>query len=120
MKVIEPGHLYEVENVDGDGTQLIQFVHRRDEDARLLPEDQRKEGIQSQELLRVLIDRTLYLHAEQPWSENVKIIQNLRDALRIYEARAARAAIEKLSMPERYEHCRECGHFMCFCKDGVG
>lgn len=115
MKIIDPGHTYEVENVDGEGTQTIQFVHRRGHDGQLLAEDQRKEGIQSQELLRVLIDRTIYLHIEQPWSENVKIVQQLRDALRTYEARAARSAVEKLPMPERQSFCKECGHFLCFC-----
>lgn len=115
MKVIDPGHVYEVENIDGDGTQIIQFVQRRGWDAELLPEEEREEGIQSQELLRVLIDRTLYLHAEQPWQENVKIVHNLRDALRLYEARAARRSIERLSMPERAKNCASCGHVLCFC-----
>jgi hypothetical protein len=115
MKVIDPGHTYRVENTDGSGTQVIQFVLRRGYDGELLPEDQRKEGIQSQELLRVLIDRTIYLHTENPWSENVKVVQHLRDALRLYEARAARAAIVKLQMPERRDFCKQCGHFLCFC-----
>lgn len=117
MKVLVPGHGYELDNVDGDGKQHIHFVHRRGEDGRLLPESQRVEGIQSQELLRVLINRTIYLHIEQPWSENVKIVQHLRDALRIYEARAARSAIEKLPMPELHSTCTECGHFLCFCEE---
>lgn len=116
MRIIEAGHLYEVENVDGDGTQRIQFVHRRDDAGELLPEKYRKEGIQSQELLRVLIDRTIYLHAEQAWHENVKIINHLRDALRLYESRAAHRAIDKLAMPERHVGCDTCGHLLCFCE----
>lgn len=115
MKELDAGHLYEVENVDGNGTQRIQFVKRRGRDAELLPQEQRIEGIQSQELLRVLINRTIYLHTEQPWNENVKIIHHLRDALRLYEQRAARRSIEKLSMPERRDFCRSCGHFFCHC-----
>lgn len=115
MKVVSAGHVYEVENIDGEGTQTIRFVRRRGWDAELLPEENREEGIQSQELLRVLIDRTLYLHAEQPWQENVKIVQHLRDALRLYEARAARRSIERLSMPERATNCDTCGHVLCFC-----
>jgi hypothetical protein len=118
MKVIDPGHRYEVKNVDGKGRQTVQFVKRRGWDAELLPEDQREEGIQSQELLRVLIDRTIYLHTEQPWQENVKIIHHLRDALRLYESRAARRHIEKLSMPERHDACSHCGHILCFCEEG--
>lgn len=117
MKVIDPGHKYEVENIDGSGKQVIQFVKRRGWDAELLPESERIEGIQTQELLRVVIDRTLYLHAEQPWNENVKIVHHLRDALRLYESRAARRHIEKLSMPERAVACKSCGHFLCFCED---
>lgn len=116
MKIIDPGHAYEVQNIDGQGTQHIQFVKRRGHDAELLPEDDQVEGIQSQELLRVLIDRTLYLHAEQPWQENVKIVHHLRDALRLYESRAARRHIEKLSMPERHPVCASCGHITCFCR----
>lgn len=120
MRVITPGHVYELTNVDGDGTQVIQFVHRRAEDGRLLPERDRTEGIQSQELLRVLINRTMYLHNEQPWSENVEVVHHLRDALRIYEQRASRAAIEKLPMPERIAVCGDCQHMFCFCGDGTG
>lgn len=53
MKVLEPGHVYEVENIDGEGTQTINFVARRH--------------------------------------------------------------IEKLSMPERHEACRDCGHIHVKC-----
>lgn len=115
MKVVEPGHVYLVDNVV-KGQQEIQFVQRRGWDAELLPEEDQVDGIQSQELLRVLIDRTLYLHAEQPWQENVKIVHYLRDALKLYESRAARRHIEKLSMPERAPTCTQCGHLLCFCE----
>lgn len=115
MKVIEPGHVYEVQNTDGKGTQRINFVLRRDGAAELLPENQRRQGIQSQELLRVLIDRTIYLHNEQPWPENIVVINCLRKALKMYESRAARRSIEKLAMPERHEGCKDCGHLLCFC-----
>lgn len=115
MIVIEAGHIYDVENVDGDGTQRLYFVRRRGRDAELLPLEKRQEGILSQELLRVLIDRTMYLHNEQPWQENVKIIHHLRDSLRLYESRAARRNIEKLSMPELRKTCPRCDHMLCFC-----
>ena len=115
MKIVDAGHQYRVENV-GTGHQTIQFVKRRGWDAELLPESEQLDGIQSQELLRVLIDRTQYLHAEQPWQENVKILHHLRDALRLYEARAARRSIERLSMPERASACKTCGHLLCFCE----
>lgn len=113
MYVVEPGHVYEAENVDGDGVQRIQFVRRRDEDATLLPEDEREEGILTQELLRIAIDRTLYLNDEAPCVENVEIIASLRKALSLYEARAARRTIEKHGMIERVEMCDICQHVLC-------
>lgn len=111
MKIVEPGHVYDVENVDGDGTQRIMFVRRRDSAAKKL--DTSTEGILSQELLRVLIDRTLYLNAEAPCSEDVEIVDKLRECLRLYESRAARRSIERLSMPEREPVCATCGHIRC-------
>jgi hypothetical protein len=114
VNVIEPGHLYEVENVDGQGTQEIRFVKRRDSNAELLSPELRQEGILTQELLRVCIDRTLYLNAENPCREDVTIVDMLRDVLRAYETRASRRAIEKLSMPERQKGCPVCGHLLCF------
>lgn len=113
MKVIEAGHIYEVQNVDGPGTQRIEFVRRRDDEATMLPQAGRSEGILTQELLRVAIDRTLYLNAEAPCSENVTIVNNLRDCLRLYESRAARRTIDNHPMPERMDVCEICQHALC-------
>jgi hypothetical protein len=111
MKHVEAGHVYDVENVDGTGTQRIRFVRRRDADANKL--DRFEPGILAQELLRVLIDRTLYLNAEAPCVEDVEIVEKLRDCLRLYEARAARRSIERVPMIERAPTCDECGHIRC-------
>lgn len=113
MKVVNPGHLYLVENVDGPGDQQIRFVRRRGRDGKLLAERDSSPGILCQELLRVLIDRVCYLNDEDPCSEDVAIIQGLRNALRLFEARAARRTIEKLSMPELADACPECHHLLC-------
>jgi hypothetical protein len=113
VNVVVSGHVYDVQNVDGDGTQRIAFVLRRDPEARVLPAGERDEGILSQELLRVLIDRTLYLNAEAPCAENGEIVDALRRCLRLYESRAARRTIEKLPMPELQDVCEECQHVLC-------
>lgn len=110
MRVIRPGHVYELDNVDGDDKQHIYFVTRRDENGELLPEGLRSEGILTQELLRVAIDRTFYLYAEAPCDEDTEIIEHLRAALTLYETRAARRHIERLSMIERVVPCPDCGH----------
>lgn len=115
MRIVVPGHVYEVENVDGGGAQVIAFVRRRDEDGEPLPQnEERWPGILTQELLRVCIDRTLHLNAENPCREDVEIVDKLRDVLRAYEARAARRSIDKLSMPERKSVCPTCHHIFCF------
>lgn len=115
MRIIEAGHIYEMHNVDGEpgDMQLIRFVRRRSDDAKLMPSF--TPGILAQELLRVLIDRTLYLNAEAPCAEDMAIIEKLRDCLKLYEARAARRTIEKLPMPEMQEVCGQCHHILCLC-----
>lgn len=113
MRIIVPGHIYAAENVDGTGFQLISFVRRRNDDGELLPLGVGHEGILTQELLRIAIDRTLYLNAEAPCAENVEIVDCLRKVLSLYESRAARKTIEKLSMPERAAVCPICRHILC-------
>lgn len=115
MRIIEPGHVYALENVDGEGDseQHIQFVRRRDDRGELLHEDSRQPGILTQELLRVAIDRTLYLYAEAPCDEDTEIIEHLRAAFTLFESRAARRTIEKLVKPEEADVCAICQHILC-------
>jgi len=113
MKVIDPGHIYAVENVGATGEQHIQFVRRRDDRGEPLLESERIPGILTQELLRVAIDRTLYLYAEAPCDEDTEIVEHLRAALTLYESRAARRKIEKLAKPEEARICNVCGHILC-------
>lgn len=112
MKCLEPGHVYEVANVDGPGVQHIVFVRRRDARGELL-DARRMPGILSQELLRVLIDRVRFLNDEDPCVEDVEIIHHLRGCLRLFEARAARRTIEKMPMPELVDGCPVCHHLLC-------
>lgn len=112
MRVIEPGHIYEIFNVDGDGEQRITFVRRRDSDGEITSQD-RHPGILGQELLRVLINRTLFLSEEDPCVEDVEIVNKLRECLQRYESRATRRTIEKFSMPERSDACPICHHLLC-------
>jgi hypothetical protein len=119
MRVIEPGHVYELLDAPGPGlhrargVQVLRFTRRRDDRGELLPLAQYRSGILTQELLRVAIDRTLYLYAEAPCDEDTAIIQHLRAALVLYESRASRRALEKLSRPELAERCPECDHILC-------
>lgn len=113
MRVLEPGHVYELHNVDGKGLQVIHFVRRRDDEALLLPEDQRHEGVLFQEVVRMLVDRINYLNAEGPCAENVEIMESLRRIIQLGEIRAARRTIEKHPMIERMDVCEICQHALC-------
>lgn len=113
MRVIEPGHVYAVQNIDGPGEQIIRFVRRRDASADKLAEEAWEEGILCQELFRVLIHRIQYLDSEAPHPVNVEATLALRKALTGFEARAAQRTIEKLPMPERAVVCSECQHMLC-------
>lgn len=79
MRCLDPGHVYELAELDGSEIQCLAFVNR--EPGREAP------GTQNQELLRVLIDRVQYLDARLPWPGNARIIHHLRMALALHEAR---------------------------------
>lgn len=117
MRVIIPGHVYALDSVDTspgrNPRQSVSFVLRRGPEGEPLSEASRAPGILCQELLRVLIDRVLYLYAERPCDEDTQIIQKLRECLVLFEARAARSAIERLSKPEEAATCNSCGHIIC-------
>ena len=97
MKVIEAGHVYAVDTVDSRGLlnpQTIRFLRRS---SSLIQHPYEAEGTNTQELLRVAIDRTKYLDKIQPCSENEDILFCLRHALLLYEARAYRRKVNKVN-----------------------
>lgn len=99
MKVIEPGHMYDLDCLDGDGSgeqqiQRLIFVNRED--------NHNHYGTQNQEVLRALIDRMHHLDKQKPWDGNAKIIYYLRLALILHEQRVMEVKFEddKLPNPE--------------------
>lgn len=101
MRVVEPGHIYELNQLDGDGTPLrLVFVNR---------ESTPHEGTQTQEVLRVtvdmlecLIDRTNHCDNCLRWEGNDRIIKALSEAQRqmrlallLHEARALERKMHK-------------------------
>jgi hypothetical protein len=103
MKVIEPGHIYELEHLDGEGTQRLTFVNRE--------HGTEHEGTQTQEVIRALIDRTRHCDNCLRWEGNDKIIHHLRMALVLHEARALERKTEKgLIEPEDMPVAAD-GHF---------
>lgn len=103
MKIIESGHIYRLDHIDGDGNHDLIFVNR---EAGL-----EHEGTQCQEVIRALIDRVVYLDKQLPWDDNAEILKNLRMALVLFEARALIRKVEKgLLNPESLQ-VDDDGHF---------
>jgi len=88
MKIIEPGHVYELATLDGDGKPVIlRFVNRE--------AGTEHDGTQTQEVLRALIDRTKHCDNCRRWGKNDAIIYHMRMAIALHESRAIERKAEK-------------------------
>lgn len=125
MKILDPGHLYELNLLDADihgsnGTTTLRFV-KRCGDKYPGNSEPAYEGVTTQEVLRALIDRQKYVDGQRPSVANKLVLSNLRQALRWLEVRAAEergddvSAGAILDMPELELEpvCQGCGHLLC-------
>jgi hypothetical protein len=88
MKVIIPGHRYEVENFeDSRQSQIIQFIHKEPNPENNDQLQLASDGTTNEELLKVLIDRMQFLNTAFPCRENAVAITNLEQALMWLEKR---------------------------------
>jgi hypothetical protein len=127
MKVINPGHEYEMtsysiyEDERGIFNEHIIFVKKIGDK---LPGDMKRpqEGTNCQEVLRVLINRVKYMDKQEPCIENKYILNDLRDALGKFELRAAECrgdikllllTLNTLDCIEDIPSCEICGHIGC-------
>jgi hypothetical protein len=106
MIVIEAGHIYRLNWLDGEdqgtASELI-FVNRE--------EGTKHPGTQTQEVLRALIDRTQHCDRCLRWDGNDKIIYHLRMALALHESRAIERKTEKGYIPPERIATGADGHF---------
>jgi hypothetical protein len=94
MRILDPGHQYVVANYPCDGGEpiidelWIGFVKKIGE---RFPGNEPPEsnGTNCQELLRVIINRCLYLNDQKPSPQTVRIIELARTQLYLFEYRAA-------------------------------
>lgn len=117
MKVVDPGHEYLAEGVAGAEAQRIIFVKNRG-DKYPNNDGPPHGGTLCQELLRILIDRTVYLNNQGSCAETEHALAALRSALSWYEYRAARCRGDHIDLPhacdlERSPTCQVCGHTHC-------
>lgn len=103
MNVVEPGHVYDLEWLDGEplGQNRLFFVNRECDN----PNHEcgaRPAGTQSQEVLRALIDRSKHVDDCLHWEGNRLVTHHLRMALTLLECRALLRKVEKgLLEPEQ-------------------
>ena len=103
MKVLVPGHRYELDNLKSDTKTTLQyhqdgFIHGETID-----------GPSCQEVIRTLIDRVKKLDNEKPWELNYKIIEHARAMIALFEMRALQLKVEKGWAIENMP-CEEDGH----------
>jgi hypothetical protein len=117
MKVIDPGHTYQLDGLDGGEPQTIRFVKRCEPPEKYPGNVGSYPGTTIQEVLRVLIDRAQYVGRQVPCEETDLAIEAMRDAIRRLEERAARRHGRTLSTapdrPELEPTCPTCGHIRC-------
>lgn len=130
MRVVDPGHWYHLDDLDrvdgwAESSSELRFV-KRTGDAYPGNVGTGYNGTTSQEVLRVLIDRTKYVDKQQHDQANSHAIGLMRGALQAFEDRAARkrdewdhyakirseaevSGVEIEDMPT----CDTCGHIGC-------
>lgn len=119
MKVLDPGHDYELDVLDGDFKIQLTFVKRVGDKYPGNTTD--FPGTNMQEVMRALIDRCYYLNNQIYSPDTSEVIRLLRRAIYHLEHRAA--DIHGRKMPGTYMQivggieslpkCSKCGHIGC-------
>lgn len=116
MKIIDAGHIYEVDSLDGGEPQRIVFVKREGEN---FPFNKGTHpGANCQEYTRVLINRSEYLYSQKPHPLTAIAIWAYKIALWSFEQRAANRHGRMLDIADVQElvcgvTCKKCGHIGC-------
>lgn len=108
MHVIVPGHVYALTQYELPQEEInpvmLRFVNKE-----VIPYEP---GTRTQEVLRALIDRTQHCNKCLPWGGNELIIQHLRAALVLHEARALERKVEKRELKPELIEVSVDGHFL--------
>lgn len=116
MRILDAGHRYELDSLDGEIRQTLTFVKRVGDKFPFNVDGHA--GTNCQEVLRALIDRAEYLNRQDPCADTEAIVGNLRSALLLFELRAARRHDRHLSLESTSRlisgpTCKVCGHLGC-------
>lgn len=116
MKVIDPGHSYLLDSLDGDEKQRLVFVKREGE--KYPGNVGSHPGTNLQEVLRACVNRCVYLNDQVPCAETQAVRGLLTTALYLLEVRAARRHGRHLEaslcdVVRGVRKCERCGHVDC-------
>lgn len=93
MKVLRPGHQYELYNFEADLSELnqrIQFIEKEPVEGGAQGQMRTvRDGTTNEEVLKVLIDRIQSLNAKFPCRENSIVLTKLEESLMWLEKRTA-------------------------------
>lgn len=116
MTVIDPGHEYALDSLDGELRQRLTFVKR--EGAGYPGNVGHHPGTTIQEVLRALVERCAYVNRQTPCPETSEVTAMLIRCVCLLEQRAARRHGRTLTAsPEDIVagvgKCSGCGHVGC-------
>ncbi len=121
MKALDPGHTYWLDLLDSDskrqGTEILRFVKRQG--PRYPGNLSHYPGTNCQEVIRAVIDRVKHLNSQVPDPHNEPILHHLREALWLFESRAAKhygrvlPSRDALHGIDDEPTCSGCGHIRC-------
>lgn len=115
MKVLETGHIYQPNNRQTDEDcedQTLRFINKE-----LGAEHG---GTTTQEVIRILIDRTRHCANCMPHWVNEQVIYHLRSALVLHEMRALQRKFEKGEYAPEYMPVGDDGHFSLMTEKNYG
>jgi len=121
MKVIDPGHMYKIDMLDGylnDPSNFLVFVKRNNPPEKYPGNLNSYPGTTIQEVLRALINRIKYLQNQKGCEEDVILLNIFREGILLLEQRNAREKGRGLLVPtdiviEDIPTCPECLHIGC-------
>lgn len=117
MKVIDPGHKFQLDSLDGDFYQELRFVKREGE--KFPGNIGSYSSTTLQEVIRALISRIEYLDGQISCWQNEQILEKLKKCLYLLEYRAAQRHNRTLSYKDEKNlvsgegKCLICGHLGC-------
>jgi hypothetical protein len=115
MRILDSGHTYVLDSLDGKRKNTLSFVKR--EGPGFPGNVGHHAGTNCQEVLRALIDRVKYLEWQIPHRNNETILNRLEQALWLFEDRAAKRHGRELRAEfagiELLPTCPKCGHIEC-------